>query len=375
MSTIENILIFEPDLKGHRLEYVHHLYCEAVNSNLNYYFVLSADFEKVKNKFEWQNADNIKVILLDKLEEDSFKANGFYTKYKVLNKYIHICKASRVFFIMLMQYLPIIPLFFFSKIKFEGIIYRIYLYEWTNSRLKKKLTEVLKWLFVSKCSSISRGYILNDSSSAIYLNKVYSTDKFRYLADPFTEITYIAKDKREELGIAEDKKIFLHFGGLTKRKGTMDIMNSLFKLTEEEKQRYTFIFAGVVYKDIKEEFYEKYNKLKDTVDIRIFDEFCSYEFLNDLCYTSDCILIPYHNTNQSSGIISYAANYNKPVIGPKGGLLGKLIRKYHLGITIDIKDGIHKYLDTKFPIGSNRYIQEHSTSVFSKAIITEFQKQ
>ncbi len=373
MNQNRSVIVFEPDLKGHRLEYIHHIYIGALNSDRTFHFVLSPLFNDVKDKFEWPGSDNISIHILEDEEQRIFSAgNGikaFYNKYRIIKKYASHYKATIIFLVMLIQYLPIIPLFLFSKIKFVGIIYRIYLYNWKKDALKKKISEVIKWSLLSKISSVAKAFILNDSSASVYLNKKYSTSKFAYLPDPYSQITYKAKDKREDLGIDEQNKIFLHFGGLTRRKGTIDILDSLFKLNDEEKKHYTFIFAGEVYKDIKDEFYSKYNKLKDSINILLFDEFCSYEFLNDLCYTCDCILIPYHNTNQSSGIISYAAYYNKPVIGPANGLLGKIIRKYHLGITIEDLSAINNYYCCKFTKTENQYIESHTVTEFSTTII------
>jgi hypothetical protein len=45
-------------------------------------------------------------------------------------------------------------------------------------------------------------------------------------------------------------------------------------------------------------------------------------------------LIPYKATAQSSGVLGYAAQFKRPVVAPNEKLLGKLVRKYHLGYTL-----------------------------------------
>ena len=84
-----------------------------------------------------------------------------------------------------------------------------------------------------------------------------------------------------------------------------------------------------------DDFYEIYDSLLDIVKFFVFFVFCYYEFLYNFCYSCDCILIPYKNPNQSSGVIGYASLFQKPVIGPSQGLLGRLIKEYKLGDTID----------------------------------------
>ena len=75
--------------------------------------------------------------------------------------------------------------------------------------------------------------------------------------------------------------------------------------------------------------------VKNKCQIVLYNEYCSKSFMADLFESSDCIVLPYEVTAQSSGLIGYAAHFRKPVIGPKTGLVGKLIRKYRLGIQPD----------------------------------------
>ncbi len=39
-------------------------------------------------------------------------------------------------------------------------------------------------------------------------------------------------------------------------------------------------------------------------------------------------------TSQSSGLVAYASEFGVPVVAPEAGMVGKLVRRYHLGITI-----------------------------------------
>jgi hypothetical protein len=129
--------------------------------------------------------------------------------------------------------------------------------------------------------------------------------------------------------------VYLHFGGLSARKGTLEILRAIGLLPVEALQQKVFIFAGKVTDEMRAEFYALVRQQSARAKILVFDEFCSYEFLNNLCYIADWILIPYTNPNQSSGVIGYAGYFHKPVIGPRQGLLGQLIRDYHLGICLE----------------------------------------
>lgn len=81
-----------------------------------------------------------------------------------------------------------------------------------------------------------------------------------------------------------------------------------------------FVFAGRVSKEIKDEFYKLMKNVDGKARIVVYDESFSYEHLRDLCFNCDCVLIPYKNPNQSSGVIGYASHFGKPVNGSDKGL-------------------------------------------------------
>ena len=177
---------------------------------------------------------------------------------------------------------------------------------------------------------------MNDHDSAETFNKLYHTDKFQFLPDPVPSVDRSkVHDIRKELNIPQDKKVFLHFGGLSDRKGTLDILDAIGLCSKEDLADKTFIFAGHQSKNLEPLFSARYNFVKDKAQILVFNEFCSYDFLYNLCYTCDVILMPYHLTDLSSGVLGYASVFNKPVVGPSDGLIGRLIRQYNFGLALD----------------------------------------
>ena len=93
------------------------------------------------------------------------------------------------------------------------------------------------------------------------------------------------------------KNIFIHFGGLAERKGTLDILQSINNLSLDEQQKYAFVFAGRVGADIRNEFYKTIDNLGENVTVVIKDEFCSYDFIDALCKAVTAILMPYYVTD------------------------------------------------------------------------------
>lgn len=376
-----NVLVFTTDCKGHHLEYLHHYYDFALRDADNHYvFCVSKDFYDVKSTYSWPEADNIVLDFIadDDLEKCIKGGNGFLNIIKLSfakSRYLRMkCKEHNidvVHTIMLMEYLPALPFILPSRIDFRGIIYRIALNDKTLS-LKSKIIEKIKYFLLVNSSVFKKVFVLNDKRSVSLLNEKYNTDKFCFLPDPFPQ-TEPPKDIREDLNIPVKNKIFLHFGGLGRRKGTLLIADTISRM--KDAKGFTFIFAGRISKDCDNEFYQILETINNGAQIKVYNEFCTYEFLNSLAYTTDYMLIPYENVTQSSGVLGYAAQYDKPVIGPDAGLLGDLIRNYRLGklikypITVDdLLQAVLSY-DSIEPVDGSLYRKENSINNFQQILM------
>lgn len=367
------ILIFDSEISGHHLEYIHHLYDAATKDFQNQYvFIVNKDFDAVKDKLVWQKSDNIKCIQLNnekqrKCDNKNLLLASWY-KSKIVKEYVKIFHIDQVWLIMFMQLMPFLPLLLInSRVKIIGVLYRIYLYEKENMTRMHLLLEIMRYKIIVANSSIKNILVLNDKRGTEILNKKYNTNKFKYIPDP---VPFIDKSKlknvRVDFGITKNDILYLHFGGLNRRKGTLLIMQALDILSSKDLNNKVFIFAGKIHNDIKEEFYNLKTKNEHKCKIIVFDEFCSYELINNLCFSSDCILIPYCNTNQSSGVLSYAGYFNKPVIAPSQGLLGNLVRNYALGISLDNINckSLSESLLIPIPNIKNKYSESHTIDAF-----------
>lgn len=371
-----NTLVFDTSITGHHLEYIHHLYLGMMErKDIRFLFVIP-DFNKAEQvKYSWPKAENIEFDFLSEKEVDAIKNCSLlfsaWRRSKLVRKKAKEHHADSVFLIMLMAFMPFILFMLPSKVKLSGIIYRIYLYEWKELNWAKSIKDVISNWFLSHSKHIDKIFILNDSSAVAYLNKLYKTNHFAFLPDPFNKIDYESKNIRKELGIKRNQKMLLHFGGLSRRKGTITILDSIPLVSESIINQYVFVFAGIVYPDIRKEFYEKVSQLNDKVHIVLFDGFCSNERLYDLCYSCDLILVPYSNTSQSSGIVNYADYFQKSILGPRKGLLGKLIRKRQ-GIAMDRVDAasLASILSAnEFPSTQSVYKEPPSISDFYNRVL------
>lgn len=376
------VLVFTHIMGGHHLEYIHHLYeTAALDKDNNYVFLLPHSYNDVKDKFEWVTLQN---VTFDFFEDCLFQEDPSSVSQMLSNSY-RICKYlgnySRdngidvIYSNHMIVFVPFAPLFI-KQAKIVGVIYRIFLHDIDELSLKQKTLDRIKYYIMSYFKVYKRVLILNDQESADHLNSLYHTNKFSFLPDPYLPLqSKKATDIREKYNIDKSKTLFVHFGAMNSNKGTIEILRSVKELVLDEKEKYTFFFAGRIAEDIRDVFYGLYERLKNSVQIVVIDQYCDYDFFSSLCTSCDAILIPYKRTSQSSGLIGYASQFGKPVIAPSKGLLGTLVRKYKLGILINDRtpqsliSAYKKVANGQFVSPSNDYCEDNSIESFRDHIL------
>lgn len=379
----KNIIVFTIKLEGHHLEYINHIYELAVRDNNNYFFLLPFTFDDYKKKFDWPKVPNVHIEMYNDTTVSEYKktywqqVSGSFHLCRILRHYAQLFKADILYTNTIIGMVPFAPLFF-RKTKICGILYRIYLYEIAESSNRRLFFDKIKMLVLSKCSAFSRVFVLNDESSACQLNKIYKTDKFVVLPDPFLPIGDSDLDFRKEYNISYDKKLFVQFGALNEGKATIEILESLYDLSVDECEKFVFAFCGMVTPGIRERFYQLYEDLRKKIQIVVVDEFCDYELFGALCKACDAILTPYKRTSQSSGVVGYASQFHKPVIATNKGLLGKIVRNYKLGYLVDnlAPEDFHEaYINIcmgNVNCPDNRYNEMNSINSFQTTLLDFF---
>lgn len=370
------VLLFCPSLKGHRLEYLHHLYTRAsLNKGVEYIVVAPLSTRDLLQSLSWEKCDNIKVFLRDGI--DSTSSNiivDSLKKCRNLGRIVNVYNPDEVFVFDLIEYVLFLPLFVSSRIKVSGIIYRIFLYEWEVESLMKKLQDVFKYYLFSRFNVFHKVFILNDKESACALNKKFHSDKFHFLPDPIAVIDKVQDvDIRRKYNIDNDKTIYLHPGGMMAYKGTVEILRALLLLKKETCEKICVIFAGRVTPEIQSQFNELYKLASNRVQLVNESGFIPFDYLGSLFQASDWILIPYKTKAQSSGILGHAAFFKKPVITVQGGLIGNLTTQNNLGVTImsctpqNVADVIENTPNWRYTYSD--YVSSHSIDAFTNIIL------
>lgn len=378
---MRTFLIHTDMIGGHQIEYVHHLYMGAVSCPEDaFFFVMPKRFEMDSSRFIWPKLKNVKIVILKEGEEAPYNC-GLLKKglinSRVIRFYSKAFHATDVISISIMTYLPFLPLFINRNVRFSGIIYRTYLYEWKEESIKMKVQDALKYWIMSHFRVFHRVYMCNDSASANYINRLFKTEKYKYLPDPVASpINYDGHDIREELGIPSTNVVLLHPGGMDTYKNTLGILRSLLMLKSDKTEKLTVILAGRVVPSIRKEFEQLYKLAEEKMQIIFQEGYLPFERLADLFVSSDYVLVPYSVKSQSSGIVGHAAFYGKPVVAVQGGIIGKMVRKWHLGHLLYRSSDVSIYqflssIDNKplYSTRGNTYLDSHSVEMFYRTIL------
>lgn len=346
-----------------------------VDKITSYVFVVPIEFNQIKDLFVWKQVSNISFDMITAEEMRGFTDGNMITNnYRItcsLKKRVNEYKPSKVFCLHLRPLALILP-FMIKDIKVSGIVYRLPSME--ENTLSWDFMNYIEFNAYAKAKIFDRVYLLNAETIAKSINHVFKVEKFLVLLDPYLQISSGGVNIREYYEIPENVTLFSHLGAMEESKGTIDILQSIDMMAEKDAKSCCFLFAGKVGKEIRDTFYSLVDKVSTKSRIIIEDRFCEYSFLGDICKACDAILIPYHRTNQSSGIIGYAAQFHKPVIAPSEGLLGQLVRQYHLGYLMkavnadNLIAGYSAITARKIEAPNDDYCKRNSVSAFIEII-------
>jgi len=335
-----NIVFFDPVISGHHTEYIEHIsryfYFEKEN---NFFFIVHPEFVKrckhIVDKL-CQNK-NVSILLVSMLEFKKIDKTSVFLSFNyfhLLNKY-SISLNADIVYILYFDIFQLALCFKRPKYFINGILFssptRLVSENW-RSKLKVGLKRfVLRNVIKKKC--IYNVFVLNDKESTSKLNNILNTDKFRYIPDP---VPVIEPEKDFDIynkyNIEKERLIFLHFGSLGGgRKGTDEILDSIRLIPRSIRNRICILILSSSMGE-----YETYiqNKVRQIVsefaDIQLIFQigFIKNSIMKSIFMQSYCFLLPYKNTDLSSGLLGHAMALNKIIISPNRGIIGSMLKDY-----------------------------------------------
>lgn len=385
------ILFFDILISGHHTEYINHLveYLIVHSDGKNYYyFVVHQNFNENFGfiSAKAQGKSNIKFIEVDEcLLIDLQVKNRFKRSVNNLKVVLHYTELLSIDICYLLHFNVFQIALGLRKTNFKvrGILFM----QFTNMKIKsfKDYYYYLRRLLPLKLCMFNRNiesiFLLNDQESCKRLNKKFKKkDVFRYLPDPVSKnIIDPSYSINHDYSIATNRKILLHFGSLSYRKGIIEILDGLLLLSKSDQQKLTLLIAGKVAENgLKKDLEQRIQQHKSLSHVQIIWEntFVSEAKMNNLFNACDYVLMTYKNPEASSGILGHAMKANKPVIGPSAGLVGKIIASYELGYTLKeiSPDNIALALKSLKKLTFNyvlvkKFLDEHTPKKFAEILL------
>ena len=192
-----------------------------------------------------------------------------------------------------------------------------------------------------------------------YLKQERKNFKLIPLPDP-VQVHEYSQDKlnqiKASLNVDSNRKLFLLFGALTARKGIYQLLDAIQFLPEAICRKIAIALIGEASKDNQNLIESRIAELCSHYPIQIYRKykFLPEEDVQAYFEVSDFVLALYQRHVGMSGILNLAAAKQKLVLSSDYGLMGELVKQYHLGLTVDstdpraIAEGLTKFL-TEFP--------------------------
>ena len=157
------------------------------------------------------------------------------------------------------------------------------------------------------------------------------------ICDPIKQFEILKSETAEfknKYKIPTDKKIFLNFGYLDDRKGMEVFIDACATLPKEALAKICLMLAGPV-----PEYYEKIIEAK-LAQVPELEVIRCYGYLParevQICFEiSDVVLILYQDFLNMSSVLIRAAMANKSNFATQTGMIGELVSKHNVGITVD----------------------------------------
>ena len=234
---------------------------------------------------------------------------------------------------------------------------------------------------------IIRKIVTSDPIAPAYYNRVLHRDWVEYLPDVFSLNVNDAPPSADAAppvsSVAPRKFTFL--GEISECKGILPFVQAASELLSDPdaREKAHFLIAGKIidaHSRIEEALCELARSYPDNITIE--SRRLSDNEMIDAIEEADFLCVPYINYSGSSSFLNYGAFHGKPLLGPRFGLMGELIRRYDLGATCrtespqSILTALRDLISfgeperVAFLAGRDRFIKENFNSRFGDSLLS-----
>lgn len=384
-------LIYDSASSGHHTEFIEYLLQylleqpnELTPDTKQYIFLIPTKICVALKDIIAQSNDNILILPISDEEQNRIDSapnmrNRVALEGSILRGYIQTYQIHHIIFMALDSYQTLVAQWAFTQpqLAVSGILFMPSVRMPINKNnvlyfiksFLEKTRETVKHFCMSFNKNLKNVYILNDEKSASKLNQIiFWNKKFVALPDPIP-IRSVSKAwiLRGYYNIETHRKIFLCFGSIDKRKNILNILEAVSLVPTTLHDEISLLILGkcldkLLQKQVTDKI-EEIIKAYPHLNIVIDDRFLSIEELENAFEQSDVVLIPYLGFYFSSGILGHAAKYSKYIIASDKGVMGDLVKTYHLGTTVNPQSPL------SIAHALSNFIEQPKQIVFPKSFI------
>ncbi len=337
------ILLFDTIIDGHHPDYLIHL-IGFYSGNKDVELYVSTD-ESFKSQFDARQkaednlwGDNVIFLPIPTDKLNAIHSKSIYLRsiieWNLLVETAKEINASRVLLMYFDYYQMGILIGKKAPCPVSAIYFRPNFTENNNG----VYPQIKKWMLskVLKSGQIQNLFCLVHALVP-YLKGQKTQTRIIPICDPIKQFQ-ISKSEIAEFKntfkVQRDKQIFLNFGYLDDRKGMEVFIDACSTLSKEALAKICLLLAGPV-----PEYYEKIIEAK-LAQVPELEVIRCYGYLParevQICFEiSDVVLILYQDFLNMSSVLIRAAMANIPTFATQTGMIGELVSKHNVGVTVD----------------------------------------
>ncbi len=292
---------------------------------------------------------NLKVRLIEETEEMRSGAKGHWKANPHTLREVEELLHEQPYDLLIYLQADFILLFFalpwsrrrFSrhfKTKVSGLLFRNNGFRSTGTTLKKRLRSLLERTIFRRAIATGafRQLAFLDPASGAMAAAVHGP-VCRPGIEPIDVEAIAPAVARKALGIAPESYVGLVFGGLSGRKGVIEIL-SIFETADLDADRITLVIAGPVAPPIRETLLALIERVKERYTVHFHDGFVPDEAMPLYLASADCALCTYRDFNASSGVLLQTASLGKPAMVSEGGVMADAVRRFGFGEVVRLQE-------------------------------------
>lgn len=172
-------------------------------------------------------------------------------------------------------------------------------------------------------------------------------------------------EKRDELGISEDKVVFVFMGRLNRDKGLHELLTAFNRLASERNDAYLLLF-GSDEENISDTF-QKYSSIRDNINFKYYGR--THEPFNML-QAGDVFVLPTYREGFGSSVIEASALGLPVICSDAYGVMDAMI-DYETGLRCKVGD-VYSLYDSMLKLAIDKDLRSRLGKNGRKRVVKEF---